>query len=67
MKFSSSIFLVALQAAGVLSTPASAADECGALGVLKVDLSKLPAGVDPKAIRKVAQLLLFPLDPRFIT
>ncbi|PHH75066.1 hypothetical protein CDD80_2651 [Ophiocordyceps camponoti-rufipedis] len=55
MKFSSSILLVALQAAGVLSTPGSAADECGVLGVFKVDLTKLPAGVDPNAIRKCAE------------
>ncbi|EJD47234.1 hypothetical protein AURDEDRAFT_163842 [Auricularia subglabra TFB-10046 SS5] len=48
MRFSA---LVAFGALAV-GAHASAVDNCGALGVLKVDLAALPAGVDPSAVRK---------------
>ncbi|RDA86919.1 hypothetical protein CP532_1846 [Ophiocordyceps camponoti-leonardi (nom. inval.)] len=52
-----SIFLAVFQVAGVLASPteSSAQAECGLLGVMKIDLTKLPTGVDPNDIRKCAE------------
>lgn len=47
------IATIALWALGALAAPEnSAAKECGDLGVNNVDISKLPANVNPNAIRK---------------
>lgn len=52
MKFNI-VALLALNAAGVFASPA-AKDTCGDLGVMDVDLSNLPEGVDPSNIRACA-------------
>ncbi|KAL6858135.1 hypothetical protein ACO1O0_005588 [Amphichorda felina] len=52
MKFTI-VTLLALNAAGVFASPA-AKDVCGDLGVMEVDLSNLPEGVDPTKIRTCA-------------
>ncbi|EJD47258.1 hypothetical protein AURDEDRAFT_62495, partial [Auricularia subglabra TFB-10046 SS5] len=44
--------------------PSGVAENCGALGVLKVDLAKLPEGVDPAAIRQCKQHPLGHAGPR---
>lgn len=56
MKFINIILFVALQCGVALSSPTdNGAAECGALGVMKVDTSSLPADVDVNAIRKCAE------------
>ena len=53
MKFSNLVALVASQALCVLaaSDRADREAQCGALGVMEVDVNNLPAGVDPNEIR----------------
>jgi hypothetical protein len=70
MKFLNIIALIAFQATGILSSPAPApapapaeaaaatlsaiALQCGSLGVMEVNATRLPQGVDPNNIRTCA-------------
>lgn len=56
MQFFKAIVLLALQCRVALSSPTdNVAAECGAMGVMTVDMTSLPTGVDPSAIRKCAE------------
>ncbi|KAK2612506.1 hypothetical protein QQS21_001444 [Conoideocrella luteorostrata] len=56
MQFFKAIALFALQCHVALSSPTDiVAAECGAMGVMKVDLADVSADVDPSAIRKCAE------------
>ncbi|UNI23435.1 hypothetical protein JDV02_009253 [Purpureocillium takamizusanense] len=56
MKLLNILLMTALQVSCGLATPVDAASEqCGALGVMEVDTSKIPDGVDRGDIRKCAE------------
>ncbi|KAL3952683.1 hypothetical protein VFPFJ_11403 [Purpureocillium lilacinum] len=56
MKLLNVLLMALVHARSGFSTPVEdVAGQCGALGVMKVDTSALPAGVDPGAIRKCAE------------
>lgn len=46
--------LLTIYATTALSTSISAEEECGSLGVLKIDPADLPEGVTPADVRKCA-------------
>ncbi|KID69407.1 protein kinase domain protein, partial [Metarhizium hybridum] len=52
MKFLKAVGVAIIYAQGALSMPASAEQDCGSLGVMKVDEAKLPEGVDASQVRK---------------
>ncbi|KAJ8095425.1 hypothetical protein PM082_023195 [Marasmius tenuissimus] len=57
MKFTVGILAIVIQIASVRSvavSPADVTEECGSLGVLNVDLKKLPEGMTPSDVRKCA-------------
>lgn len=63
MKVANFLSFIGLLATGALASPAPAeaaaeaarAAECGSLGVMKVDVSELPEGIDPSGIRRCAE------------